>query len=277
MLPNFLICGSIKGGSTALYNCLKMHPDIFLAQQKELDFFIKNYKKGINWYEKHFSQWKGQKAVGEATAYYINSSWAPKRIASVIPDVKLICIFRNPIDRLYSHYWFFGKSGTVNLRNSFSQYIKTDNKIIESGFYCEQIKSFLSYFSRDKMHFIINEEFAANPEKELKQVCAFLDVDPNYVFPSDKVNKKYNVTQYPVNIFLVNILFSFSWPLKIKSHFLYSAVFPKKIRLIAEKFLFKQKGKPPMSQKDRVYLQGVYRKPNKELAEFLNKDLRFWE
>ena len=277
MLPNFLICGSIKGGSTALYNCLKMHPDIFLARQKELDFFIRNYKKGINWYEEHFSQWNGQKAVGEATAYYINWSGCPKRIASVIPDAKLIFIFRNPIDRLYSDYWYFGKSGLINLSNSFSRYIKTNNNIIKSGFYYEQIKGFLSYFSRDRMHFIINEEFSANPEKELKQVCAFLGVDPNYVFSFDKVNKKYNVTQYPANIFLIKILFSFSWPLKIKLPFLYSAIFPKKIRLIAEKFLFKQKSKPPMSQKDRVYLQEVYRKPNKELAEFLNKDLSFWE
>ncbi len=277
MLPNFLICGALKSGTSALCSFLKLHPDIFLAEEKELDFFIKNYRKGISWYQKYFSGWQGQKAVGEATAYYMEWEGTARRIAAAIPKAKLIFILRNPIDRLYSDYWYFGKSGVVNLGESFSRYIRKNPGKVKSGFYYRQIKRFLPYFSRNNMHFIITEEFKTEPLKELKKCFAFFEVDPDYDLPLNKIRKQHNVTKYPHSIGMAKILFKIFWPLKKASPFFYSIIFPKKIRRFSEKFIFSQKRKPPIKEKDRSYLREVYRQSNRHLEEFLGRDLSFWK
>lgn len=106
MLPNFLIVGAARAGTTSLYYYLKQHPDVFMSPKKEIDFFDvdKNFEKGLDWYERYFEGYTGQKAIGEASPLYMYLEKVPKRIAKVIPDVKLIFILRNPVDRAYSHY-----------------------------------------------------------------------------------------------------------------------------------------------------------------------------
>ena len=105
MLPNFLICGASKSGTTTLQEVLCTHPDIFMPKKKrangrEIHFFNndKNFAKGIEWYEKQFEGWNGEKAIGEKTPSYLCTPCVPERIHRFLPDVKLIFILRHPVD-----------------------------------------------------------------------------------------------------------------------------------------------------------------------------------
>ena len=115
-LPTFLIIGTMKGGTTSLYRYLRQHPEVFMPERKELNFFVdeyagppidppeeRNWSRGITWYEHQFADAERERAVGEASANYSRHPTYPgvaERIAAVVPNVKLIYVMRNPIDRV---------------------------------------------------------------------------------------------------------------------------------------------------------------------------------
>lgn len=127
-LPTFIIAGASKSGSTSLWMYLKAHPQICITPYRATRFFTQElgladggvengpllsgrYAKGLNWYQSLFQECQGADAVGEVTLSYMASSDAPKRIYQIIPDVSLLFILRDPVDRMYSHYWEERKGG----------------------------------------------------------------------------------------------------------------------------------------------------------------------
>ena len=184
MLPNFIIGGVQKGGTSWMYRTLKRHPQIFMSEQKELDFFWKEslYGKGLDWYREHFRDACCAKAVGEATTTYLYCEMAPERIGRVLPNVKLIFSLRNPIDRAYSAYWHNRRRLTESL--TFDKAIEQKRRgYIPRGFYYEQVKRFLRYFPRANMLILIYEEFINDPVGGFKQCFQFLGVDESFVSP----------------------------------------------------------------------------------------------
>ena len=132
-LPNFIIIGSPKSGTTSLFNYLIQHPDIVGITRKEPHFFNISYSKNLNWYKMYFptkSQLISNKITGEATPSYFIDPFVPKRIFSVLPDIKLILLLRNPIDRSFSHYKHSFKDGFENL--SFENAIAAEEKRLEN-------------------------------------------------------------------------------------------------------------------------------------------------
>lgn len=115
MLPNFIIPEAQKSGTTALRIYLAQHPEVYIVN-KEIHFFNKNFDKGIEWYEQFFKAWKGEKAIGEKTPDYLYDGHTPQRIYEVTPDVKLIFVLRNPIDKAYFHYWYNVRVGLEFVR-----------------------------------------------------------------------------------------------------------------------------------------------------------------
>lgn len=114
-LPEFIIIGAQKAGTTSLYNYLIEHPSIFPAFKKEVLYFDVNYRKGIHWYKSFFpttifkfliSKYSNRRFItGEASPYYILYPHAAKRIHSTLPKVKIIILLRNPINRSFSQYF----------------------------------------------------------------------------------------------------------------------------------------------------------------------------
>jgi hypothetical protein len=107
-LPDFVIIGAHKCGTTSLYHSLTRHPHVEGAATKELEFFNRHFDKGIEWYRRCFPRprWKdGRRSItGEATPYYLFHPHAAKRMAEVVPRARMIVLLRNPVDRAYSHY-----------------------------------------------------------------------------------------------------------------------------------------------------------------------------
>lgn len=146
MLPNLFIAGVQKSGTTALHHLLNQHPDVFFPRApQELHFFDveENFRKGIEWYEAHFSGWRNQRIVAQTSPLYFFEEAVPARIHAVIPQARFIVILRNPIDRAYSHYWHEVKHGAETL--PFEEALAREPERINQGF---DSRRHFSYFSR---------------------------------------------------------------------------------------------------------------------------------
>lgn len=191
-LPNFICVGAQKAGTTSLHNILKMHPDIYLPEIKETKFFQRNhlYDKGLDFYQKtYFADVRAERAVGEIDPEYLYFDCVPGRIyESLGGDIKLIFILRNPVHRAYSHYLMSFKRAyesegfekAVELESQRlpkDEFSKNHFSYITRGLYCEQIQRYLELFEREKMFFIIFEEFFDGKFPVImEQLLDFLDV-----------------------------------------------------------------------------------------------------
>jgi len=116
MLPNLICPGAAKSGTTTLYDLLRQHPDVLMSSKKEANFFVQNYQKGKEWYEKlYFSGWKDEKIIGDITPSYMSFKYVAKRIHDMLGNgIKFIFLLRNPVTRAYSHYWMTRRNGLEN-------------------------------------------------------------------------------------------------------------------------------------------------------------------
>lgn len=214
-LPDFIIIGVQKGGTTSLFNYLKRHPDLELSSSKEVHYYDIHYSKGLHWYRSFFPYMTSGKITGEATPYYIFHPQAAYRIKKDLPGVKLIVMLRDPVHRAYSHYQMERKKDIIaTFENAIAnepERIATETiKLIRDpeyrsmphmtysylsrGRYSEQLKIWFNYFSKDQFLFIKSEDFFDNPKEELKKVYSFLKIE--CVFPDEL--RPANVGNYPV-------------------------------------------------------------------------------
>lgn len=208
-LPDFLIIGAQKAGTTYLYNLLSRHPSVEVnphlsgVEQKELHFFdtMKYQKRGLSWYLEQFPSSEG-KLTGEATPYYLFCPRVSYRVSKAIPEAKLIVLLRDPVDRAFSDYQNKVREGNELL--SFEEAIRAEPKRISGerekmfedetyyskplrrysyiarGRYHEQIAEWFSYFAREQFLILKSEELFATPRVVYEQVLAFLGLEPHW-------------------------------------------------------------------------------------------------
>ncbi|MEO2031399.1 MAG: sulfotransferase [Planctomycetaceae bacterium] len=176
VLPNFLIIGAQKCGTTSLHRYLMEHPEIFMSPNKELHFFVteRNWHKGVKWYARQFAQ--GFHACGEASPSYTafpRYSGVPERIHHVLPEVKLIYLIRDPIQRLVSHYVHRVAAGREHgsLREALDGTRGSD--LIWRSRYAAQLSQFLTTFSADRILVVTQEALLANRLETIRQVFRF--------------------------------------------------------------------------------------------------------
>jgi len=195
MGSNFLIIGCQRGGTTSMYNYISSHPKVKPASQKEVHFFDIYYHKGIEWYKEQFPN---NVITGEASPYYIIHPHAPRRIAEDMPDVKIIVLLRNPIDRAYSHYCHEIRLGAEIL--SFEDAIKQESQrlegelekmlndesyysyahqhftYLERGKYIQQLENWFRYFKDDQILILKSESLFEDLNETMKDVFEFLNL-----------------------------------------------------------------------------------------------------
>jgi hypothetical protein len=205
-LPDFIILGTQRGGTTSLYNYLADHPQIRPCFLKETHFFDRYYKRGIGWYRAYFpfrrtlmttaSDWGVSHLTGEATPYYLYHPHVPNRVHKAIPQAKLIVLLRNPVDRAYSHYNHVAKNGLESL--TFEKAIERELEImpvetqkilddenylsftyqnysyLSRGIYIDQLLNWFKYFNRDRILVLKSETFYDDPSSALNKTLEFL-------------------------------------------------------------------------------------------------------
>lgn len=206
-LPNFLIVGAMKSGTTALAAYLRAHPEVFMSRPKEIHFFDFNYAKGLDWYKQHFADSHGARAIGEATVSYMADHEIVDRLARCVPHARLVAILRNPVDRAYSHYWFNRARGWEHLE--FSKAIEAEASRIERADlqtrlrysyvgrsrYYPQISYLCNRYPRQSLHVELFEDLRDRPHETFRRVCDFLSVNSE-VIPDNLGNRIRPFTEY---------------------------------------------------------------------------------
>ena len=187
-MSQFLISpGASKSGSTWLFGLLNQHTQLNMSKIKETKFFTYECEKGRDYYlRKYFNEYKEAKYYVDFSPIYLIDTTVPKKIYETLGDeVKLVFIFRNPIDRLYSQYHMDKRFGFENLdfldavfrpeseriALSLGNFKHTyGNNYIGESLYDEALKRYLEYFSMEKIYIVIFEELINNPQNELKKI-----------------------------------------------------------------------------------------------------------
>ncbi len=177
-LPDFLIIGVPKSGSTFLFEMLNKHPNIKGASLKEPHYFDLNYSKGENYYRGFFPVKSEGKTTGEASVNYFYSENAANRIKQDLPNVKLILLLRNPVERAYSHF----QMNKNDLREkNFDKIIgseNTENKrygFLEKGKYSKYLSMWNSRFKANQLLILKSEDLFENASHEIQKVLQFLN------------------------------------------------------------------------------------------------------
>lgn len=178
-LPDFVIIGAQRSGTTALFRYLSVHPSIYMPEQKELHFFDSGFDSGIDWYCDQFAGARDDQKVGEATPRYMSTAEAIDRMATVIPDAQLIAILRDPVDRAYSHYWMDKIRGRVDL--TFEAYIKSEPSPLDVGRYVDRLRYVCQRFLRDQVLVLFYEDLRNDPRDTYAEACRFVGVEDTYV------------------------------------------------------------------------------------------------
>ncbi len=205
---DFLGIGPSKAGTTWLGHMLAAHPEICMAEPKEVHFFndyishnklydAPHYPLGISWYQKHFKHCEGQKIKGEVTPRYIIDPVVPQRIFDHNPDIKLIVCLRSPYKRIVSHY-HSAKDYHQSVSGSISEVIREIPEFIEACLYHKNLSRYLPLFSLDQFFFVDMEVVTSNPKDLLSKLYTFLNVDPTFIPPG--ISKKSNPTRRTKNV-----------------------------------------------------------------------------
>ncbi|MEO0375328.1 MAG: sulfotransferase [Cyanobacteria bacterium P01_A01_bin.17] len=215
MMPNFLIIGAPRCGTTSLYYNLATHPQIYMSQVKEMHFFHRSKdsisEDCLSQYQSFFRNASQEFAVGEATPSYLFDANAPDTIKSLIPEVKLIAILRNPADPVYSQYLLRWRNNKLTTRvtekellKNFASMIreyrilkgKEEKKIFAEGFYREGLARYRDNFGQEQMRIYLFEDFKVNPRAVLEDICQFLCVDAQ-LLNTEKTSQIYNKGNVP--------------------------------------------------------------------------------
>ena len=203
VMPDFLVAGVMKGGTTSFFNYLCRHPQINPPFRKEVKFFDIHYPQGLNWYRAHFPlryKMRDGMLTGEATPYYLFHPLAPRRIAAHLPGAKLIVLLRNPVDRAYSHYSHMVKVGREPL--SFEDALEKEqerlageaDRIMDDpsystfkhlhysykarGYYAGQIRNLYALFPKENILILKSEDLYSRPADVMNTAFSFLKLPP---------------------------------------------------------------------------------------------------
>ena len=136
--PSFVIIGGQRCGTTWLHRAIAEHPEVFVADPKELHFFDNHYERGLGWYYGRFTPSNGHKAWGEATPAYLHRPECDTRLHAAAPDARLVAILRHPVDRAYSAYQLM--RNTLSAGMSFEEALGASPELIERGLYADHLE-----------------------------------------------------------------------------------------------------------------------------------------
>lgn len=287
VLPNFLIIGTPKAGTTAIYHYLNQHPEIYFSPEKEPHFFSFIGEQKPHWgvktlaeYEKLFKAVTTEKAIGEASTWYLYSQSAAKQIRKYLPNVKLIIILRNPIERAYSSWAFRVQCGWESIidfeqalqaeENRISNNYEWDFHYLKTGFYYHQIQRYFNLFSKEQIFICTYDELKDDSPSLIQDIFNFLEVDNSFI-PDTSI--RHNQTQLPKNkIFNRFLTKSSCWKNIIK------IFVPDNIRkkLQNKITITNQTSVPKLSQKIKTKYTSLYEEDILKTSELSSIDVSQW-
>lgn len=187
-MPTFLVIGAMKAGTTSLYHYLRDHPQVFMPETKEVNFFnpLRNWRRGLGWYEEQFADAPPEAtAIGEASTSYTKFPWVegvPERIAGVLGDVRLIYVVRHPIERMRSQY--LHQVATGQEWRPIEEAFTREPMYLHISRYAFQLDRYAPLVPPERILVVDARALRADREATVRRVYQFIGVDPSWVPPS---------------------------------------------------------------------------------------------
>lgn len=293
VLPNFIIFGVEKAGTTSIYNYLKQHPQIYMSPIKETNFFEKDWenalpevkakkRNGIYSLEKYcqlFEAVTDEIAIGEVSPNYLfHYQESVKTIKAVLPDAKMIAILRNPVDRAYSDYLMHIRD-VIGQPQTLKEQLKhrpQQSFTLRKGLYYEPLKHYFDAFSKENIKIYLYDDLCQDAVELMQDIYSFLNVDS--MFKPD-TSYKSQVAQVPKNK-------NFNYLLRVKNPFRTSVasflkmfLSEKKRQMLRSQLLSlnsTKKASLTLSSDERSLLLEYYREDILKLQGLINRDLSAW-
>lgn len=190
-LPDFLVIGAMRSGTTGLARSLGAHPEVHMAPEKEVHFFDRHFDNGLRWYCSCFTPGRAT-AVGEATQTYLYDPVSLDRIVRTLPGVRLVALLRHPVDRAWSHYWLNRSLGSEPLGFETAVRAEPDRlaaggadrftySYLDRGRYTRQLEAVEERFGRGALHVALFDDLRDHPAQTYAGVCRFLGVNDTVV------------------------------------------------------------------------------------------------
>lgn len=280
-LPDFMIIGAGKCGTTSLFNYLNQHPQIYLCSQKETYYFIpepnrSNLKQwgaicDFDSYQSLFKDAPEKNIVGEISTVYYKNPNSAQLIYEVLPEVKILAILRDPAHRAFSNYQMYVRNG--NEKQSFRKIIEPNHRYIKPGFYYKELIRYYEIFPAEQIKILFYEDLCKQPVEFIQDIFSFIGVD--YSFVPD-MSKKGRQGGLPKNM-AVNSLLTNKNPLRTMAANVLKFFFPSNVRQNIRSSLIKRNTyKAKLNQSDRQKLIELYRDDILKLQELTGRDLSGW-
>jgi hypothetical protein len=284
-LPNFMIIGVAKAGTTSLYRYLDQHPQVFMCSEKGTNFFGYEDARAWKWadegqapslqhfqartfqeYEAAFAGVSDEIAIGEASPQYFRCPTAAQRIHECIPNVKLVASLRNPADRAFSGFLMRTRRG-VAVKSMYEE-LTPEASHVREGLYYKRLKRYFDIFPREQIKILIFEEFRKNSANSVVELFDFLGVDTKYV---PDTSTRHNPAAVPKNRLLNRLFYH---PAMIRAA---KWMLPEGLQQVAMQVRDKNLKSPPKFPADlRAKLLDFYRTDILQLETLLDRDLSIW-
>ena len=299
-LPNFLILGTAKAGTTSLYHYLSQHPRIFMSVPKEPKFFACEGETGIfngpgdrefnrhvvtdiDSYCRLFESAQHKKALGEATPIYLYCPRVPERIQKYTPKAQMFAILRNPVDRAYSSFLHLRRQGREPLADFAAALRQEESRICQNyhplwyyknlGLYYAQVKRYLDRFGPAQVHIYLYDDLKSQPLQIVREIFRILDVDDTFV---PDVSEQYLAARLPRSARLQKLLRKTKRAKRALEPFVPEAL---SWRLTAGIEAVEKKNwvnPPALSLETRAALTDEFRDDILRLQDLLRRDLSAW-
>jgi Sulfotransferase family len=268
-LPNFFVVGAAKAGTTSIYHHIKMHPQIFVPEEKEPSFFATPAPPGVkpfharcptfDEYKKMYQGSVGFTAVGDLSTPYLWDENAPRRIHEACPNAKIIIMLRDPIARAYSFY-LMNLLTELDTTPTFQEALRRDAardkstwftcfQYVGAGLYHDQVRRYLDLFGSERVLVRLFDELKENPHDLYAAIAAHLDIDaePFHAIEVDQAHNYYRMPRF-------RVAYRIAGALGLRTKLL-----PPSVRrwLNHNPLLFDRK-KPTMDDASRQYLKGIF-------------------
>lgn len=286
--PNFFIVGAAKCGTTSLYAELYKHPQVFLPEMKEPNFFAsaapppgidaKDCASDFAGYQRLYRGSENFAAVGDASPSYLWDEPSAERIHKVCPQARIIIILRDPVMRAHSAYLMNLLRGAEPASASFLEALRRDaarqekgwwvaRLYVELGLYHDQVRRFFDVFGREQTHILFFDDLTNDPVAAYRGIAHHLGITPDN-FRAEEVSKAHNAYRMPRSSAAYRLLTG-SISAKLRN-----ALLPASVQnWLRHSPLLYSRRKPPLDDESRQYLQKIYDPDITRLEELLGRKL----
>jgi hypothetical protein len=296
-IPNFLIIGSQKCGTTSVYNYLRQHPQVFLSPIKETNFFVHAAQnpdilpylpkaslpvQSLEAYRVLFGGALTETAVGEASHLYLIDPRAADQIRAHLPRARLIAVLRDPVERAFSAYWMRVRDGRET--RSFEQAVEDEKRgrfeplldlggrfYVRTGFYARHLKPYLRMFDRSQIAILLFDDLEADASGFMRQLFAFLEVDGTF---APETSVRHNASGLPRHGVLQPLLHKNVLTRTVRR--VLPEALGRRAATAQDAWRSRQLAKPTMSPDLRRALIAKFKDDIFELQDITGRDLSRW-